>query len=126
MIATGVQTTIGVTICAATIALSLASAMAADAEHGKLVFQACAACHGEGPNPLGPSLRGVFGRKSASVEDYRYSAPMMRANLVWDEANLKDFLSGPQGKVKGNRMPFGGVTNTKDLEDLIAYLKILK
>ena len=33
------------------------SAAAADAEHGKVLFQACAACHSERPDALGPSLR---------------------------------------------------------------------
>ena len=60
-------------------------ALAADAEHGKQLFQACAACHTERPDALGPSLRGVVGRKSAALEDFRYSNPMKRANLVWDE-----------------------------------------
>jgi cytochrome c len=101
-------------------------AAAADAEHGKLVFQACAACHSEGANPLGPSLKGVYGRKSGALEDYRYSPAMMRANLVWDEANLKSFIADPQGRVKGNRMPFGGVTDGKNLDDVMAFLKAYK
>jgi cytochrome c len=101
-------------------------AAAADAEHGKRVFQGCAACHNEGANPLGPSLKGVYGRKSAALEDYRYSPAMMRANLVWDEPNLKAFVADPQSKVKGNRMPFGGVTDAKDLDDVVAFLKVYK
>jgi len=105
---------------------SLAPALAADAEHGKVLFQACVACHNEKPDALGPDLRGVYGRKSAAREDFRYSGAMMRANLVWDEANLKAYISDPQAKVKGNRMPFGGLANANDLDDLVAYLKILK
>ena len=105
-------------------AFALSSASAADAEHGKVLFQACAACHSEKPDGLGPDLRGVFGRKSAIREDFRYSNAMMRANLVWDEPNLRDYIADPQGKVKGNRMPFGGVSDPRDLDDLVAYLKI--
>ena len=101
-------------------------AVAADAEHGKVVFQGCAACHSEGANALGPSLKGVYGRKSAALEDYRYSPAMTRANLVWDEPNLKSFVADPQGKVRGNRMPFGGVTDSKDLDDVVAFLKVYK
>ena len=37
-------------------------AAAADADHGKALYQACAACHTERPDALGPSLKGVFGR----------------------------------------------------------------
>jgi cytochrome c len=99
------------------------SAVAADADHGKVVFQQCAACHTDKPGAIGPALRGVFGRKSGSVDGFRYSDAMLRANLIWDETNLRDYITNPQAKVKGNRMPFGGLTSPKDLDDLIAYLK---
>jgi cytochrome c len=108
------------------VVVVIAPAAASDAEHGKVVFQACAACHTDNINSLGPSLKGVFGRNSASVEDFRYSAAMKRANLMWDEANLKSYITDPQGKVKGNRMPYGGLSNPADLDDLVAYLKIYK
>ena len=108
------------------LALTVTQAAAADAARGEALFQTCAACHTEKPDSLGPSLRGVFGRKSASLEDYRYSNPMKRANLIWDETNLRAYLTDPQAKVKGNRMPFGGVQDAKDVEDMIAYLKVLK
>jgi cytochrome c len=108
------------------LALSGGATAAADAENGKAVFAACAACHSERPDALGPSLKGVVGRKAAALEDFRYSAAMKRANLVWDENNLRDYIKDPQGKVKGNRMPYGGVTEPSDVEDLIAYLKVLK
>jgi cytochrome c len=117
-----------VSVAAAALPASLAvvAADAADAEHGKALYRACAACHDDNANALGPSLKGVFGRKSAALEDYRYSPAMQRANLVWDEANLKAYISDPQSKVKGNRMPFGGITDTSDLDDVVAYLKSLK
>jgi|SRR5271169_1598866 len=102
------------------------TAFAADADHGKAVFQTCAACHTDRPDAIGPSLRGVVGRKSASVDGFHYSDAMKRANLTWDEANLRDYLKDPQAKVKGNRMPFGGVSNGTDLDDLVAYLKDYK
>jgi cytochrome c len=108
------------------IALSTCSVPAADAEHGKTLFQTCAACHSERPDALGPSLKGVVGRKSAALEDFRYSNPMKRANLVWDEDNLRAYIKDPQSKVKGNRMPYGGLTDDTDIEDIIAYLNMLK
>jgi cytochrome c len=106
--------------------LVTSTAIAADLEHGKQLYIACAGCHTEKPDALGPSLKGVVGRKSAALEDYRYSNPMKRANLIWDETNLREYIANPQAKVKGNRMPFGGVTNPKDLEDVVAYLKTLQ
>ena len=51
--------------------------------------------------------------------------PMRRANLVWDEATLKQYLADPQAKVPGNRMPFGGLREPQDIDDVIAYLKTL-
>src|SRR5215475_13521433 len=82
------------------IAIAGAPAIAADATHGKVVFQTCAACHSDKPDAIGPSLKGVYGRKSASLEDFRYSPAMQRANLTWDDANLHAYIKDPQAKVK--------------------------
>jgi cytochrome c len=99
---------------------------AADVQHGKALYETCAACHTERPDALGPSLKGVFGRKAAALDDFRYSNPMKRANLTWDEENLRAYISDPQGKVKGNRMPYGGLNDPKDVDDIVAYLKTLR
>jgi cytochrome c len=99
---------------------------AADVDHGKELFSACAACHTEKPDASGPSLKGVVGRKSAALEDFPYSNAMKRANLTWDEANLREYLRDPQAKVKGTRMPFSGFTNPSDVDDVVAYLATLK
>src|SRR5262245_8389567 len=120
------RTSFGLLAAALLAALLAAPAGAANLEHGKQVFQACAACHTDKPDALGPSLKGVVGRKSASLDDFRYSGPMRRANLVWDDANLRQFLADPQAKVSGTRMPFGGLNNPKDVDDVVAYLATLK
>jgi cytochrome c len=108
------------------LALVAAPAAAADADHGKVLFETCAACHSDRADALGPSLRGVVGRRSASLDGFRYSGPMRRANLVWDEENLRAYIRDPQAKVKGNRMPYGGMSDFKDVDDVIAYLQTLK
>ena len=113
----------GVALCGM---FSGVGAMAADASHGKELFLACAACHTEKPDAIGPNLKGVFVRKSALLDDFRYSNPMKRANLVWDVSNLHDYLIDPQSKVKGNRMPFGGVANPSEADDIVAYLQTYK
>jgi cytochrome c len=110
----------------ALLVLNSAAARAADAEHGKELYKACVACHTEKPDALGPSLKGVVGRKSAALDNYRYSGPMTRANLVWTEANLHDYIANPQAKVRGNRMPYGGIANSADIDDIIAYLATLR
>ena len=117
---------ISIILGAAVLAALVKPAAAADAEHGKALFVACAACHQEKPDALGPSLKGVLGRESAALDDFRYSNPMKRANLVWDEANLREYIADPQAKVKGNRMPFGGVADPKEADDLVAYLATYK
>ena len=108
------------------LVLTTGRATAADVEHGKVLFQPCAACHTDRPDALGPSLKGVFGRKSAALDEFRYSNPMKRANLVWDEDNLRAYIHDPQAKVKGNRMPFGGVGNPVEADDIVAYLQTYK
>ena len=101
-------------------------AFAADANHGKQLFTACLACHTERPDALGPSLKGVVGRKAGSLEDFRYSNAMKRAGFDWDQANLAAYLRDPQAKVKGNRMPFSGFANGSDADDVVAYLETYK
>ena len=104
------------------VLLAATAAAAADADHGKILFETCAACHSDRPDALGPSLKGVYGRPSASLDGFRYSNPMKRANLVWNAENLRAYLIDPQAKVKGNRMPYGGVANPQEADDLVAYL----
>jgi cytochrome c len=108
------------------VTLAAQAASAADAGHGKQVFATCAACHSDKPDAIGPSLKGVYGRKAASLDNFRYSNAMLRANFVWDEANLRDYIKDPQAKVKGNRMPFGGLEKPQDIDDVVAFLKDYK
>ncbi len=103
------------------------AARAADVEHGKQLFQACAACHGDkAEGNLGPDLTGAVGRKAGSRDDFRYSAAMMRAGFVWDEEHLRAFVHQPRQVVKGTRMPFEGLPNEADVDDVVAYLATLK
>ena len=110
---------------AAMLLEAASAASAADAGRGKELFATCAACHSDKPDAIGPTLQGVYGRKSGSITDFRYSTAMKRANLTWDESNLRDYIKDPQAKVKGNRMPFGGLSNLEDINDIVAYLKAL-
>jgi len=114
-------------VIAALAALFFAApALAADAGHGKALFAACLACHTEQSDAQGPSLKSVAGRKAASLEDFRYSNAMKRAEFIWDEANLRDYLRDPQAKVKGNHMPFSGFADASDADDVVAYLRTYK
>jgi len=108
------------------VALQALPAAAADLAHGKQLFAACIACHSETTYAAGPSLKGIAGRKPGALEDFRYSPAMKRADFIWDAASLRDYLHDPQGKVKGNHMPFSGYSNVKDAEDVAAYLLTYK
>jgi cytochrome c len=112
--------------CAAALLALTNRAMSVDAEHGKALFAPCAACHTDRPDALGPDLKGVYGRKSAAIENFRYSNAMRRANLVWDDDNLHAYIRDPQARVKGNRMPYAGMSEAGDVDDVVAYLKTLK
>jgi cytochrome c len=75
-----------------------------DATSGKKYFQsACSACHSVNPgqNGVGPTLRGVVGRKSGSVPEFAYTPALKAADLAWDEKSLDEFLANPAQKVAG-------------------------
>ena len=106
---------------------AVASAKAGvDPDKGKAVFEQCAACHslGEAGDYDGPTLKGVFGRKAGSLEDYRYSAAMTRSGVTWDAMTLEQYVTDPQAFIPGNRMAFAGITDKTQRDDLIAYLAI--
>ena len=100
---------------------------AGDAAAGEKVFNQCKACHDveKGVNKVGPTLKGVVGRKAASVEGYKYSAAMTKKGeegLVWDEATLTAYLPNPKAYVPGTKMAFGGLKKPDDVANVIAYL----
>jgi cytochrome c len=43
--------------------------------------------------------------------------------LVWDEANITEFMKKPKEKIPGNKMSFVGLKNDADIANVIAYLK---
>jgi cytochrome c2 len=109
-------------VCCILIATSALGAE--DPERGKSVFAQCAACHSleGGKTEVGPSLHGLFGRRSAS-EDFNYSPAMRRANITWTPETLDAYLADPQaGIFRGNRMPFSGIADAQARADLISYL----
>lgn len=116
---------------AAAIALTSGSASAAgDAAKGAAVFKkVCAVCHDVGTvNKVGPGLKGIVGRKSASIAGFAYSPAMKEAGLTWDVATLDKYLENPAGLVPKNKMaiPGGGVKAAADRADVIAYVETLK
>jgi cytochrome c len=99
-----------------------------DAAKGEKVFAKCKACHEveKGVNKVGPTLKGVVGRKAASVPEYKYSEAMLAKGtegVVWDEATLMVYLPDPKAFVPKTKMAFAGLKKPEDVADVIAYLK---
>ena len=114
-----------VLLVAAQTAPALAQA-ASPTEAGRRVFQRCAACHSvdaNAPNRFGPNLRGVVGRKAASLPGYNYSAALKAQKFTWTEAQLDKWLKGPRTLVPGTNMPFTGLSDAGERRAVIAYLK---
>jgi cytochrome c2 len=105
------------------------SALAADAEKGKQIFDVrCQICHSteSGVNKIGPSLAGVVGRKAGSVPGYNYSEALKDSNVVWTEQKLEQWLADPHRFIPGDKMTFPGLKSVVERQDVIAYLKGLK
>jgi cytochrome c len=103
-------------------------AAAGDAEAGKTAFKKCALCHTTeaGKNKVGPSLFGVVGRKSGSLDGFSYSESMKKFDHAWDEQTLDTYLADPRATVPGTKMIFPGIKDEKERQDVIAYLETLK
>jgi cytochrome c len=113
-------------VLVAAMGLDTTVANAADG-NGAQVFAQCAACHStDGSNGVGPTLKGVVGRASASVPGFAYSSAMKRAHVSWTPEELDKYIASPQGTVPGNTMPFAGLSDAGQRTALIAYLSTLK
>jgi cytochrome c len=100
---------------------------AQDADNGAKVFKKCMACHAiDEKNKIGPSLKGIVGRKAATVEGFKYSDAMLAKGaegVIWDEATLAAYLPDPKAWVPGTKMVFPGLKKPEEVTDLIAFLK---
>jgi cytochrome c len=72
---------------------------------------------------VGPSLQGVYGRRSGLAPGYQGSPELIGAAIVWDDRTLRAFLSNPSGFIPGNRMVSPGIRNGNALTDFLFYLR---
>jgi cytochrome c len=118
----------GLLLATALLAAPLAAG-AADLPNGQRLFASrCASCHSVGPSAragFGPQLNAVFGRRAGSTPDFRYSPAMAKSGIVWNEKTLAAFLDSPGDLVPGTRMRFWGMSDAKQVGDLLAYLRSL-
>jgi cytochrome c len=106
--------------------LAMAQEVEGDPEAGQRVFNQCRACHQVGENArnlVGPVLNDLFGRESASVEDYNYSQAMQDYDVTWTHETFRTYIKDPRGEVPGTKMVFAGIKNDEQITDLIAYLE---
>jgi cytochrome c len=92
---------------------------------GERLFRGqCMGCHSVEPDyhRAGPTLHGLFGRRSGELPGFDYSPAMVEAEIVWDPETLDAFLADPSGLVPGTRMVFWGL-HPDQRRQIIAYLK---
>ena len=115
------------TLCALTLSATIGASAQDSAGDGKLLFNnACRTCHSvnEGDNRLGPSLAGVVGRPSGSIEGVNYSSALADGAVTFDEATLDRFIENPDAVAPGHGMkPFGGISSPEERAAIIAFLK---
>ena len=86
----------------------------------------CGSCHAlDPPSVTAPALKGVVGRKIASLADFQYSAALKAKNGAWTEQNLNAFLADPKSFAPGTTM-FGGAPDATQRQAIIDYLKTAK
>ncbi|XBQ17003.1 MAG: cytochrome c family protein [Oceanicaulis sp.] len=103
----------------------MVAGLTGDAAAGRRVWTRCASCHvlEEGVNRVGPSLYGIFGRETGSVEGFRYSDANANANITWDAETMFAYLENPREYIPGTIMAFPGLRSEQDRADVIAYMK---
>jgi cytochrome c len=104
----------------------------AQVEDGERLFRqrTCVACHtvnATAARRVGPSLFGIFGRKTGNDEGFpRYTPANKNANLTWDRETLDKYLTNPKAVIPGTNMNFNGVPRAEERKALIDYLESLK
>jgi len=115
------------------VAMTAPALAAGDADAGQAAFAAnCGLCHQAGPNAqngLGPELKGIVGRKPASVASFAsYSEGMKKLGdegYVWTEENLDKWIADPKALLPTSPMAlaFQGTPDATERANIMAYLK---
>jgi cytochrome c len=82
----------------------------------------CTGCHALDRDKEGPRLRGVYGRRAASVASFEYSEALRKSGLTWDAGTLDKWLADPDSAVPGADMAFH-VNSAEERSAIIGYLK---
>jgi nitrite reductase (NO-forming) len=81
-----------------------------NAAEGRKIYRKCQACHSlqPGKQMIGPSLSGIFGRKSGAEPGFNFSPAMKQANITWDAGTLGAYLTDPQKSCRETVCPSPG------------------
>jgi cytochrome c len=107
----------------AMIAVCARAAAAQDVAKGEIVFHQCMICHsigGNAQNKIGPELDG---RHSGTVLNYNYSDANKNSRIVWNETTFTQYIVDPRAMIPGTKMPFAGIKDPQQVNDLWAYIK---
>jgi cytochrome c len=112
----------------ALVAAGSHSATAADAVRGAQRFKLlCGSCHSPDPavKKMSSHMRGIVGRKAASVDGVAFSNALKTSGWTWTQARLETYLADPKKALPGTTMMVAAA-NAQDRADIIAYLATLK
>jgi cytochrome c len=93
---------------------------------GRILFLRCASCHDIGAASsakIGPDLRGIVGRKVASLPGYAYSAALRSQDFDWDASHLDRWIRNPNEVAPGTMMAFAGIADEADRRAIIEFLQ---
>jgi len=114
------------TILVTSVFFILPEAFADGISDGRDIFiKRCLGCHAFSCNKEGPRLGGLFGRKVATAEDYKfYSQGLKNSEIVWTDETLDNFFTDP-GKIfpKSVMAVQGKIEDPAQRQKLIAFLK---
>lgn len=97
-----------------------------DAKRGRDVFEKrCTGCHSLDDDKEGPRLRGIYGKKAATLSTtFKYSEALKASNVSWNAAALDQWMAEPE-KIVPNSDMFFRVPIARERTDVIAYLQTL-